>query len=135
MIENKKREWSIVETQDFYKNLLKKALATIPEKGAAMVLGPMFIIRTPEENFALFEKAQNELQEKGVEIFNQLPFVDYIIGDAPFDYKTKFELFYKALINSGKITSCYLLPDWEKSEGTRSEIQYCKDAKIPVFEM
>lgn len=130
-----KREWTPAETEDFYKKLLEKALETIPETGAAMVLGPMFIIRSPEENFAIFEKAQNELKGKGIETFNQLPFVDYIIGDAPFDYKTKFEIFYKGLIESGKITACYLLPGWEKSAGTRSEIEYCKEANVPVYEI
>ncbi len=127
-----KKKWSPDEIKEFYKNLLEKALKTIPESGAVMVLGPMFKIRTPEENFVLFEKAQTELKEKGIEVFNQLPFVDYILGHAPFEYGTKFEIFYKNLINSGKITSCYLLPDWEQSEGTKQEIEYCKEAGVPV---
>lgn len=128
-----KKVWTLVETETFYKKLLEQALSSIPETGAAMVLGPMFIIRTPEENFLLFEKAQSKLEEKGLEVFNQLPYVDYILGEAPFDYKTKFDVFYKALIESGKITACYILPDWEKSEGTKSEIEYCKKAGVPVF--
>lgn len=127
-----KKEWSSEEIKEFYGKLLKEALATIPETGAVMVLGPMFKIRTPEENFTLFEKAQKELRTKNIEVFNQLPFVDYILGHAPFAYGTKFEIFYKNLINSGKITACYLLPDWEQSEGTKQEIEYCKQAGIPV---
>ncbi len=130
-----KRKWSPDETQEFYKGLLEKALETISENGAVMVLGPMFKIRTPEENFALFEKAQAELREKNIEVFNQLPFVDYMIGNAPFEYGKKFEIFYKNLINSRKITACYLLPDWEKSEGTIQEIEYCKEAGVPVYNL
>ena len=130
-----RKTWTLPETENFYRKLLEKALNSIPETGASMVLGPMFIIRTPEENFSLFEKAQSELKEKGLEIFNQLTYLDYILGEAPFDYKTKFDIFYKALIESGKITACYILPDWEKSEGTKSEIEYCKKAGVPVFEI
>lgn len=130
-----KRKWSPAETQAFYKDLLGKALESIPETGAVMVLGPMFKLRTPEENFALFEQAQSELRAKDITVFNQLPFVDYILGHAPFEYGTKFEVFYKNLILSGKITACYLLPDWEKSEGTISEIEYCKEAGVPVYNL
>lgn len=130
-----KRKWSPDETQEFYKGLLEKALESIPATGAVMVLGPMFKLRTPEENFALFEKAQAKLKEEGVETFNQLPFVDYMIGNAPFEYGKKFEIFYKSLINSGKITACYLLPDWEKSEGTIQEIEYCRQAGVPVYNL
>ena len=127
--------WADTETRAFYTDLLTKALKTIPETGAAMVLGPMFIIRSPEENFAIFTKAQNKLSEKGITIFNQLPFVDYIIVHAPYNYATKFEIFYKGLIESGKISACYLLPDWEKSTGTVSEIEYCKKAGVPVHKI
>ncbi len=131
-INKEKRIWSAAETESFYTELLNRALTVIPEEGAVMVLVPMFIVRAPEDNFALFEKAHAELKKRGMTVFDQLPFVDYILGDAPFNYKVKFEIFYKKLINSGKITACYLLPDWEKSEGTRSEIHYCKDAGVPV---
>jgi hypothetical protein len=130
-----KKIWSLEDTRSFYNDLLKSALDTIPENGSVMVLGPMFIIRKPEENFELFSRAQNFLLEKGESVFNQLPFVDYNIGNAPFNYKIKFDIFYKGLINSGKIKACYLLPDWDKSEGTRTEIEYCKNANVPVFEI
>jgi hypothetical protein len=125
-----KKEWSITESEKFYTSLLQQALATIPESGAVMVLGPMFIINSPEENFILFEQAQTELKEKGLTVFNQLPFVDYNLKDAPFRYDLKFESFYKKLIQSGKIKACYLLPNWEKSEGTKTEVEYCAQAGV-----
>jgi hypothetical protein len=132
-----KREWSPAETEDFYKKLLEQALATIPTTGAAMVLGPMFRIRSPKDNFALFEKAQRSLAAQGIQVFDQLPFVDYNLGEnnAPFKYDIKFEVFYKPLIESGKINACYCLPDWEQSEGTKSEIRYCKNAGVPVYDV
>lgn len=129
------KEWSELESIDFYKQLLDEALNSIPESGASMVLGPMFILKTPEENFELFKQAQKKLSDEGIAIYNQLPVLDYNLKDAPFRYEIKFEIFYKGLINSGKIKSCYLLPDWDKSEGTKTEIQFCKDNNIPVFEL
>lgn len=131
----KQREWADSEAADFYKTLLNKALGSISEFGAVMVLGPMFILRSPEENFALFERAQNKLQDLGLTVFNQLPFLDYNIKDSPFKYEIKFEIFYKGLINSGKIKTCYLLPDWDKSEGTKTEIKYCNENNVPVIEL
>jgi hypothetical protein len=130
-----KRVWSPEEAKDFYKQLLEKALRTIPETGAAMVLGPMFILRTPEENFARFDDAHKILEQKGIKVFNQVPFVDYNLPDAPFQYDIKFEIFYKGLITSGKITASYLLPDWQQSKGTLQEIDFCKQAGVPVFEL
>jgi hypothetical protein len=130
-----KRAWSQTETEGFYKTLLDRALKIIPETGAALVLGPMFVIRSPEENFRLFEKAHQDLQGKGISIFNQLPFVDYNLSEAPFNYPAKFEIFYKNLIESGKITACYLLPDWDKSEGTKSEIKYAENAGVPIYKL
>ena len=134
-MESIKQPWNDTETKAFYESLLAKALESIPETGAAMVLGPMFIVRSPEENFALFNQAQDDLREEGIEVFDQVPFTDYKLGTAPFDYGNKFEIFYKQLINSGKITACYLLKDWEQSQGTKSEVEYCKDAGVPVFEL
>jgi hypothetical protein len=133
--EAKAKEWTAKETRAFYESLLERALNTIPESGAVMVLGPIFAIRTIEENAVLFGKAILDLKKEGMDVFNQWPFLDRVQRDAPFDYKAKFEIFYKSLIESGKITECYLLPDWEKSEGTRSEIAFCEEAGVPTYEL
>lgn len=130
-----KRDWSDEEAAQFYAELLARALSTIPAQGAAMVLGPMFIIRPPEENFRLFASAQARLVAQGIVVFDQLPLLDYNLPDAPFKYAIKFEKYYKPLIQSGKITVCYLLPDWEQSPGTRSEISFAEEAGVPVFEI
>ena len=129
-----KKVWTPLETEIFYKNLLDKALDTIPEKGAVIVIGPMFVNKNPEENFALFTKKQNDLISQGLDVFDQLPFVDYNLEEAPFNYAVKFELFYKPLIQSGKIKACYLLPDWSLSSGTKTEIEYAREFGIPVYE-
>jgi hypothetical protein len=129
------REWSPEETDAFYSDLLHKALEAIPESGVAIVLGPMFINGLPEDNFKKFEEAQDKLKEQGIETYNQLPIVDYNLKDAPFKYDRKFELFYKPLIQSGKINACYLLPGWQQSKGTRTEVEYAKEKGIPVHEI
>jgi hypothetical protein len=129
---SERKEWPLDGARAFYERLLERALASIPEGGAAMVLGPMFILRTPEENFARFTAAQQKLSTQGITVFDQLPLVDYNLPEAPFNYALKFEIFYKGLITSGKITDCYLLSDWEASEGTKTEVQFCEDAGVPV---
>ncbi len=134
-LKNVERKWSDEESKIFYENLLQKALRQIPPSGQAMVLGPMFILGEPEKNFLRFEKAQSDLQSKNIDTFNQVPFVDYNLKEAPFNYKLKFEIFYKGLMNSGKILICYLLPGWEQSEGTKTEIEYCKESGIPIVEI
>ncbi len=125
----------ISKTELFYQELLEKALASIPESGAVMVIGPLFILRPTTENLSILQKAQQDLRKQGQEVFDQRPFLDISLPDAPFDYQVKFPLFFKKLIQSGKITACYLMDDWEKSEGTRTEVEYCKEAGIPIFKL
>ena len=128
------KEWSEKEIQDFYIALLHEALGSIPDSGAVMVLGPMFIIRAVDENFEIMRKKQFELRLLGKYVFDQIPFTDHVLEDAPFAYDKKFELFYKKLIASGKITAVYLLPDWRQSLGTVSEVAFCKEFGVPIFE-
>jgi len=109
-------------------------LGSIPDSGAVMVLGPMFIIRAVDENFEIMRKKQFELRLLGKYVFDQIPFTDHVLEDAPFAYDKKFELFYKKLIASGKITAVYLLPDWRQSLGTVSEVAFCKEFGVPIFE-
>jgi hypothetical protein len=128
-----KREWSAEEADLFYTQLLHEALKSIPDSGVAIVLGAMFINGLPEDNFKKFEAAQNKLREGGIETYNQLPVVDYNLKEAPFKYDRKFELFYKPLIQSGKINACYLLPGWEHSKGVQSEKSYAEEIGIPIY--
>lgn len=130
-----KRKWSVEEATNFYKELLDSALETIPSSGSVMVLGPMFILRNPEENFALFDKAQTELEKKGLSVFNQTSFVDYNLSDAPFEYGIKFDVFYQNLIKSGKITACYLLPGWEESQGTKTEVEFAREMGLGIYSL
>jgi len=56
-----KREWSPAETENFYKQLLEQALATIPASGPQWFLGPMFRIRSPKDNFCSIRKKRKHL--------------------------------------------------------------------------
>ena len=133
--ESEKRTYSESEARQYYDDLLEKSLESIGDGGASIVLGPMFIIRSPEENFELFRSAQKHLRENGIDVFDQLPWLDYNLQNAPFMYDLKFEIYYKGLIRSGKIKGAYLLEGWEKSKGTRSEVEYCQDFGVPVYTM
>jgi len=134
-MENSEQIGPVAESEKFYDDLLEKAIATIPESGAVMVLGPLFILRPTSENLLQFEKVQKDLEEKGNVVFDQRKFLDIVLQKAPFRYEIKFPVFFKKLIESGKITACYLLDDWEKSEGVKEEAMYCKSANVPIFKV
>ncbi len=103
--------WTVEKADSFYTELLEKALKQIPDSGVSMVLGPMFILRTPEDNFKMFQDKIDELSAQGKTVFDQVPFTDYMLKEAPFKYDRKFEIFYQGLIKSGKIKEIHLLPD------------------------
>ena len=65
------------EINIFYTNLLNKALDEIGDEKVCMVLGPIFKINKIEENFTIFNKKFNELNNDGKKFFNQLPYLDY----------------------------------------------------------
>lgn len=134
-MENYELDDPVVKSEKFYQELLEKALDSIPESGAVMVLGPLFILRPTSENLLRFGRAQNELEQKGNFVFDQRKFLDVALESPPFRYEIKFPIFFKKLIQSGKINACYLLEDWEQSEGTREEVRYCKEAGIPIFKL
>ena len=125
----------VAESEKYYEQLLEKALATIPESGAVMVLGPLFIKRPHAENLELFEKAQKDLIKQGNTVFDQRAFLDNQQTDAPFRFDIKFPMFFQKLIESGKLSACYLMDDWENSEGTVEEVFYCKQAGVPVYKL
>jgi hypothetical protein len=121
------------EHESYYKVLLDVALESIEEE-SVMVVGPLGVgTEAFESNVARFEKAQKELEDDGYTIFNQLPYLDIFLTGAPHEHDTKFEIFYKRLIQSGKIATLFVLPGHETSKGTTLELSYAKEKGIPVI--
>lgn len=81
-----------------------------------------------EENVKYFKKAQNIAIQKGLNVFDQIPFTDSIIrlvnemnvskGDYCFDILHKF---YRGVFASKMITEFIFLPKWQESTGAKWE--------------
>ncbi len=118
--------------EEFYLELLEKALIKMgPESG--MVVGNIFSDGDSEENINIILNKVAELQSTNETIFNQIPYLDDNIDNAPFDYDLKFETFYKGLIQSGKINKLFVLPSFEKSVGTKKEIMFAEEKLIEII--
>jgi hypothetical protein len=120
-------------SENYYRTLLHTVLETI-EEGSVMVIGPLGVGTDAfESNVVRFEKAQKDLEEDGYTVFNQLPYLDIFLEDAPKDYGAKFDIFYKGIIQSGKITTLFVLPHYKHARGVLAEISYGQEKEIPVI--
>jgi hypothetical protein len=80
-----------------------------------------------EANMAYFKEAMRIASEKGLHIFDQLPFQEVMIRLGA-DWETRQEyctdilhVFYRGIFKSGLIKHLLFLPDWQSSTGARWE--------------
>lgn len=128
-----KKKFSLEETKEFYSTLLdqaKQELASLDKP--IMICGQLFNGLGLEHHMSRMKSYQKIFSKKGHDIFNQLKYLDSHLPSAPFNYNLKFEIFYKGIIQSGYITKCYFMPGWEKSQGARTEMEFCKENDIKV---
>lgn len=91
-----------------------------------------------DENLNVFAKAIKFLNQKGVNVFNQLPF-ERAFDKIMKNYKTSgydtpiLEEFYGPLFESNKIKQVYFLPGWRKSIGAKWEYSYAKKLGIKII--
>lgn len=124
---------SMSENDSYYQTLLDVVLESI-EEGSVMVVGALGVgTEYFEENMKVFEKAILELEVDGYNVFNQLPYLDIFLDNAPRDYGAKFDIFYKGIIQSGKITTLFVLPHYEHARGVLAEISYAQEKEVPVL--
>ena len=118
--------------KNYYNALLTCALQTIPDS-AVMIAGPVGV-GTPhfEENVGTLKSYIHKIGQKE-NVFDQTQFFDVFLPDAPHEYEQKFDIFYRGLIDSGKITKLYVLPESESVRGVATEISYARTRDIPVI--
>lgn len=119
------------KAETFYLSLLNKALSSANDK-SSLVIGNIFSSGDKEKNKETIRRKINELEHQGVEVFNQLPYLDENLENPPFEYDIKFNTFYKGLIQSGKIIKLYVLPSYKISKGAQKEIIFAKEKGLEL---
>jgi hypothetical protein len=90
-----------------------------------------------EANLNVFNETIKDLQKKGVNVFDQMPF------EEPMQvFKTKFpkeiifrsimEDFYLPIFKSGLISTFYFIPNWETSLGSKWEHEKAQELGIEI---
>lgn len=126
---------SYIELFRLAEKILKRMPAPIGE-----VCGPISTggAGSVDKNMEKFKAAIKELQEKGLNIFDQMPFEIPIhkilktknLGDK-YD-NSILEDFYLPIFESGMVKRLYFLPDWESSVGARWEHDQAKRLGLEV---
>lgn len=122
-----------MDSSHFYRKLLEKANHQMQkDENTVIVIGPIFA-GDKEKNLQVFEETILRLQSEGESVFSQIPFLDENLdNNPPFDYETKFAVFYKGLFESGNIKKVYVLPGWEESGGTKQEIAFVQEQGVEI---
>ena len=90
-----------------------------------------------EENLKFLNQTIQELQNKGVSIFDQMPFeesfhriIQEYAGNQK--YVNILDDFYAPLFSLNKIKKLYFIPGWETSRGANWEYQRAKETSIEI---
>lgn len=122
----------------FYASLLEKALAEIDEQlggKAAMVSAQMRVGADQailNANIATLQQIIAALRAQGEVVFDQIPWLDINQAGAPMDYAVKFDVFWRGLISSGRITRLVVPEESRGTRGVESEIEYALASNIDV---
>ncbi len=107
------------------------------------VCGPMTTggFGDTEKNMKFFAGAITVLEQKGMLVFDQIPFEDSMVRlcALPEEKKTGYcenilEIFYRRVFESGYIDQTWFLPTWRTSGGARWEREMSEDLQITIRE-
>jgi hypothetical protein len=131
------------ETPDssaFYTKLLQRALEEIDERlqGKAILVSTQMRVdgekRILDENIRTLHRIINVLRTQGESVFDQVPWLDINQEGAPQDYAKKFEIFWRGLIASGRISKIIVPSESRGTRGVEAEIAYAVENKIEVIQ-
>lgn len=112
------------------------------DKEIIQLCGPMSTggLGNLEDNMKRFQSAINIAYNKGLLVFDQIPFQSSIIRltkfkeGEPIYNMDILEIFYRTIFESGYIKKALFLPGWESSKGARWERELVTQLGIPVEE-
>lgn len=110
--------------------ILRRMRKENPERVIAIVCGSITNGGTlpgseVKKNLDLFERMIEKLEGRGILVFNQLPFEEYLFRirrtRPPENPNVLLEEFYRLIFESRAVDIAYFLPGWENSHGARWE--------------
>lgn len=119
--------------------IVKKIIEKMPEP-LGQVCGPITNggFGTIEKNLEFFNQNIKDLQSKGLNIFDQMPFEETIqkfkleSQDKEKIYNNIMNDFYLPIFKSGKVKTMYFLPNWQTSKGAIWEHETAKSLNIEI---
>lgn len=135
------KDWADLDRSESVKDLYviaNRILERMP-KNLSQVCGPISTggKGNVRDNLLEFNKKIIELQEKGLNVFDQMPFEDpmhrMMTNFSKEEYMENILTdFYLPLFESGRISELYFLPDWESSHGANWEHKQAKRLGIKI---
>ena len=92
-----------------------------------------------EENMRVFARAIHMLDEKGLAVFDQIPFQEALVRLTDHHNRTDYchemlDIFYWGVLESGRIRRIYFLPAWQTSIGASWEREMAIRLGIEVID-
>lgn len=118
-----------MNNQEILNNLASKAierLRSLPQP-VVRVSGPLTSgAYGYEKNLERFIKAQQIIKDKGYTVFDYFEDNDdeSVIKKLDVTWEEVMEFYHNRILNSGLITSVFMMPFWEESNGAKSEHEY-----------
>lgn len=135
-------DWGGLDTANSYTDLYviaERVISKMP-KPFIQVCGPISTggLGSIPANLDMFNKTIKELQSKGLDIFDQMPFEKSmerlskeLREKGIYDHSILTD-FYYPLFSSGHICAFYFMPDWESSKGARWEHDLANELGIEI---
>lgn len=135
------KDWVDLDQSESVKDLYviaNRILERMP-KNLSQVCGPISTggKGNVKDNLLEFNKRIIELQEEGLNVFDQMPFEDpmhrMMVNFSKEEYMENILTdFYLPLFESGYITELYFLSDWKSSHGATWEYEQAKRLGIKI---
>jgi hypothetical protein len=135
------KDWADLDQSESVKDLYVIACRILERmpKNLSQVCGPISTggKGNVEDNLLEFNKRIIELQEKGLNVFDQMPFEDpmhrMMLSFSKEEYMSNILTdFYLPLFEIGRISELYFLPDWKSSHGAKWEHEQAKRLGIKI---
>jgi len=137
----KEKDWNDLDNSKSIKDLYiiaSRILERMP-KNLSEVCGPISTggKGNVQDNLLEFNKRIIELQQKGFNVFDQMPFEDpmhrMMLNFSKEEYMENILTdFYLPIFESGRIAELYFLPDWKSSHGANWEHEQAKRLGIKI---